>query len=110
MPGSVLTYQDVLDLKREMDELMKPTWEPSVLFPNGWREPAKFGGMSVYELPRPLRKQFRFPKSKKRRIRKKWAKRVSNFRPVASLFMADGNKILAGPSEIVALRNLCRRS
>lgn len=38
--------------------------------------------------------QYRFPTSKKMRIRKKWAKRPENYRPVESPLMLKGGNIL----------------
>ena len=35
-------------------------------------------------------RQFRFPRSKKRRIRNKWAKRAENFRDYPVVYMIDG--------------------
>jgi hypothetical protein len=42
--------------------------------------------------------QFRFPKSKKRRIRRKWAKRTENWRPMTkALFNKNTNEIYMHP-------------
>ena len=44
-----------------------------------------FGGIKIFAnpwLPTTLRVQYKFPRSKKRRIRKKWAKRSKNYRDV----------------------------
>lgn len=52
--------------------------------------------------------QFRFPKSKKRRIRKKWAKRPENSRPCDQLIVDKVNGIIYGSSEnINKLKRQC---
>lgn len=40
------------------------------------------------------RKQFRFPRSKKNRIRKKWIKREANFRSTPCAFQVGGTLIV----------------
>ena len=42
----------------------------------------EFRRISVFVSGEVMREQTRFPKSKKRRIRKKWTKRSSNFTPI----------------------------
>lgn len=49
--------------------------------------------------------QFRFPKSKKRRIRNKWAKRPENWRPMRRA-MIMGDMVLMHPSLADPFRNL----
>lgn len=48
--------------------------------------------VSTYQIPYE-REQFRFPKSKKRRIRKKWAKDPRNWRSVERIYVMDIEKI-----------------
>ena len=51
------------------------------------------------------RKQVRFPRSKKRRMRKKWAKDVKNWRSEPSeTFYRMGNVVYAHPAMIERLR------
>lgn len=51
------------------------------------------------------RKQFRFPASKKGRIRKKWRKETRNWRTSASpKIIAMGNQLLAHPDTIELLK------
>jgi hypothetical protein len=48
--------------------------------------------------------QFRFPRSKRRRIRAKWEKRPRNFRPMrAAFFYEAGNVIYCHPQFAAAL-------
>ena len=56
----------------------------------------------IIEDPRML-DQFRFPKSKKRRIRKKWAKVPTNFKPSKKVAMFGGVTI-AHPQTAAYLR------
>jgi len=44
--------------------------------------------------------QYRFPKSKKRRICKKWAKRAENYKavPAEHYYLVDNNTIVAHPA------------
>lgn len=47
------------------------------------------------------REQFRFPRTKKRRIRRKWAKRPENWRPITNrVFQIRDGCILCHPSVI----------
>lgn len=52
-----------------------------------------FKGVPVYSSPHmPLteNRQFRFPRSKKKRIRKKWAKNPANYRESDVIWMISG--------------------
>lgn len=50
-------------------------------------------------------KQFRFPKSKKARVRKKWAKRTENWRMVPwPHLMQMGNTFLGHPATIAKVK------
>lgn len=40
--------------------------------------------------PKTIREQFRFPRSHKKRIAKKWKKRAKNFREVTAMFLING--------------------
>lgn len=52
-------------------------------------------------------KQFRFPRSKKRRIRNKWAKQPKNFKAwLEPRAYQIGNKIIAHPALIAQIRKL----
>ena len=65
-------------------------------------------GMPVYESPHVItRRQFRKPRSKRKRIRKKWAKDPRNFKSTPS-FMQMGNKILIHPSLMQSVRESCK--
>lgn len=51
--------------------------------------------------------QFRFPKSKKRRIRRKWAKRTENWRPMTkALFNKNTNEIYIHPNMLALIAHL----
>lgn len=57
------------------------------------------------------KKQFRFPKSKKKRIRKKWSKRPENFHTVQVLgerVTKVGDTLFVGPKTLEALKNLIK--
>lgn len=47
--------------------------------------------------------QFRFPRSKKKRIRAKWAKRPANFRPARRAYLM-GDKLICHPQFAAKLR------
>lgn len=77
---------DLARLERELGGLRHPPGSAFIMHPAdasrlprgplGW--PQEVGGARVYRAD-PIRVQVRFPKSKKRRIRKKWAKRPENW-------------------------------
>lgn len=52
--------------------------------------------------------QVRFPKSKKNRIRKKWANRIENFRPSTKIMIVEGS-FVCHPSTAYALYMELRR-
>lgn len=65
---------------------------------------AHFSGFSIYINDRPIgRKQIRFPKSKKRRIRKKWTKQPKNFKNVfqGQLLVDHVNRRIIGTSRMI---------
>jgi hypothetical protein len=74
----------------------------------------KFYGMDVIVNPLlTIKKQHRFPKSKRRRIRVKWAKRECNFKtlPDPNYYIMSGeNKVVMHPSLWEQLREeyLCQ--
>lgn len=47
--------------------------------------------------------QFRFPKSRKKRIRKKWSKRLENWRPMRTAYVYE-NTVICHPKLAAALR------
>ena len=69
---------------------------------------AGYTGMDIIEnVYLMLRQQFRFPRSKKRRIRKKWTKREGNVRyqPDPNLYILDKQKVTVGhPATLAQLR------
>ena len=60
----------------------------------------------IIEDPR-LVDQFRFPKSKKRRIREKWAKKPFNFKPSKHIYKT-GHFLIAHPTIAAVLRRELR--
>lgn len=61
-----------------------------------------FSRLQITESPLCI-KQFRFPRSKSRRIRKKWAKNKSNFKP--ALYRIPGTtRIIMHPSFVTLIR------
>ena len=66
-------------------------------------------GLKVIEsvhLPRFKLVQFRFPKTKRRRIQKKWTKKDSNFKQVKSPTMLRyGNTIIIHPEDLQILKS-----
>lgn len=60
------------------------------------------GSLDVYPSPlmvQKVRVQFRFPKSKKKRIRIKWAKRPENWKVADKHFAVQiGNKLMVSPA------------
>lgn len=64
-----------------------------------------FGGIRVYESVHcQKREQFRFPRSKKKRIRNKWAKRERNYKYTPMAFRGPENSIYCHPSIAARLR------
>ena len=47
-----------------------------------------------------MREQIRFPRSKRKRIRKKWSKNESNWGDVPKIFLIDNNDFFKNPMEI----------
>ena len=63
-----------------------------------------YGGFRIIESTR-LVEQFRFPRTKKRRIRKKWAKRSQNYRPSRRCFVDERLRVIyAHPVFVAELR------
>jgi len=61
-----------------------------------------FGGIRIVSsplIPRFRMVQFRFPRTKSKRIRKKWAKRNENFRqePIREAYVIGGNTMVLHP-------------
>lgn len=54
------------------------------------------------------RKQVRFPRSKRRRIRKKWSKRMENWResPSPYIYQLMGRTLVMHPAMLVRLREV----
>ena len=83
MSDDVLTFEKLDRLRRE---LMDGTFQAGPeTFGNAISPGDAFGGMPVFSshyVPdgEYETRQFRFPRSKRRRIRKKWSKRPENFR------------------------------
>jgi hypothetical protein len=78
-----------------------PSYKPSII-----DSLVNFGGMKVI-VSNYLQKsiQFRFPKSKTKRIRKKWRKRKENYKfiPMGPYIM-NGNTIICSPNDAEKLK------
>lgn len=59
----------------------------------------KIAGIPLYSTPTAVQ-QFRFPRTKNRRIRKKWAARPENFRPYPHFFHIAGFGYIGHPQTI----------
>ncbi len=64
---------------------------------------------TVELLPNPIvtpamREQFRFPRSKKKRIRKKWRKRRENWRAMSVAYRLPGGQLIMHPSVYAQLQ------
>ena len=73
----------------------------------------QFGSMPVYESVHcTIREQFRFPISKKRRIREKWSKRERNYKtlPDPDMYLLQGKSWVGHPVTIQRVRELERLS
>ena len=64
---------------------------------------AGFGGPRIIPDDR-LVEQFRFPKSRKRRIRKKFAKTPANFRPSTKAYATPDGALICHPTFVSRLR------
>ena len=99
---SHLTYESFQEAMELVRETGKPhTFGIDYALPGADRT---FYGIQFISEPSMVdRYQFRFPRSKKRRIRKKWAKRAKNFRSTPQPFvywMKDQNLMIGHPSII----------
>lgn len=67
----------------------------------------QFFGPQIFESPHlQTRTQFRFPRSRKRRIRKKWAARENNYKYIPNIYYdAARNVIYAHPSIAQKMRD-----
>lgn len=65
----------------------------------------QFAAMRIYESPAMV-SQFRFPISKRARIRKKWRKRPENFRPSDKILIGEalGNCLICHPRMAAKIR------
>lgn len=59
-------------------------------------------------LPRFKTVQFRKPKSKRKRIRKKWAKRLGNFKqvPSKSMYVFNDDIIVVHPDDLAEIKHM----
>lgn len=57
-----------------------------------------------------LLEQFRFPRSRKKRIRNKWAKRPENFRPSVKAVYQMGDTIICHPKMAALIRKTLRNN
>lgn len=64
---------------------------------------ATMGGIRILESPY-LVIQWRFPRTKNRRIRRKWAKRKENLRPDTNIYEMPDGAIVCLPSVAAAIR------
>lgn len=87
-----MIMSDILTVKASIEKIVEsPTpslvpWSIGNKFRDGIGCPSFPTFTKTYTNPL-LTEQFRFPVSKKRRIRKKWSKRPENFRPSRSVYM-----------------------
>lgn len=70
-------------------------------------------GMQVVvdpHLPRFKMTQFRFPRSKGKRVRLKWTKRQENFKqvPISTIYMFNGNTVVMHPDEFEKIKHTVR--
>ncbi len=62
-------------------------------------------GMRIISSPYAMnREQFKFPRSKKKRIRKKWAKNNKYFKDIPGMWIVNGD-VIAHPSIVYKLIN-----
>lgn len=81
---------------------MNTTETQSAVRSSGW-----FGGLGVNLIVSEhcqKREQYRFPRSKKKRIRNKWAKRERNYKYTPMAYRAPENTIYCHPSIAARLR------
>lgn len=90
-----MSYMDQFSYFR--DRIMK---EPVSFFPQGHRFP--FGDIPIVtsKLLRPVLRQVNFPKSKKKRIRRKWEKDQRNWKLAEPIYYTNG-RLIAGCIEAV---------
>jgi hypothetical protein len=96
--GSVFSMDAMREAMQKMNAIMegraekpKQWWEPNPMLPP---HPSPGGAFSVpvYYHDLTIRKQVRFPRSKKIRIRRKWAKQAHNWQafPDPAVYMVGG--------------------
>lgn len=110
-PAEALTRENILDAQKLVDAIMdRPVEsleiEVSARDYDDLSREARFGGMRVFQIS-PGSEWFRRPRSRKRRIRKKWRKRWENWRPRPDpgIIMA-GRDVFASPRNVAILRNV----
>jgi hypothetical protein len=97
-----LSLGTMLQARDEIDKTIRDSLVYGTSF-NRWshQEGSPFPVYTNYA----IMEQFRFPSSKSRRIRKKWAKRAENFRPSRSIYKtADG--LFCHPQTEVKIKEL----
>lgn len=62
-------------------------------------------------LPRFKIVQYRFPKTKKKRIQKKWKKQKKNFKqiPINTSYVINGNTLIVHPDDLNKLEHLIQK-
>ena len=82
--------------------------QPEPTFP--FKTPGRFGGIDFVVSPYVGRRvQFRRPRSKRRRIQKKWAKRAANYRWESGdtvYFLPKQNMVFCHPRQMAMLRGV----
>jgi hypothetical protein len=65
----------------------------------------RFGGIRIIESPMCVKRwQFRFPRTKKKRTRAKWAKREENYKTEPAAMIMGLNQIVAHPALVAKFR------
>lgn len=102
MPGDVLTFQDLLDAEKLLEGTPAP--DPARFAPIGAEmfKPLPLGAVKFYDMP-PPKEWFRKPRSKKRRIRKKWRNRTENWRALPTPIYMVGNDVFCSPRDRIRI-------
>lgn len=101
-PGAIRdAMRKFSDIMAGRDEKPKQWWQPNPMLPPH-PSPGGVFSVPVYYHELTVRKQVRFPRSKKARIRRKWAKQAKNWQsePDPALYMVGG--CIVGHRETVA--------
>lgn len=105
------TYEKLMESVRLMQSLSGPPVSTGLLSGFGQTMPTDQTFSPVFSKPRiftnpSMLEQFRFPRSKGKRIQKKWQKNYRNFRACRKAFVDQGDNIYCHPSMYAEIKRV----